>query len=114
MNIGLLGLNINGSDSVQCDTDLNTCCNGAQGQHRGDWYSPGATDRLPFIIEGGDLDVYEERAAQRVDLRRQNNAMSPVGIYRCEIPTNAVHDGNSNSVRATVYVGLYTESGGII
>ena len=28
-----------GSDSVQCHTDLSTCCTGTQGVHRGDWYS---------------------------------------------------------------------------
>ena len=26
------------SDSVQCITDLNTCCSNADGPHRGDWY----------------------------------------------------------------------------
>ena len=29
-----------GSDSVQCHTDLSSCCSGAQGPHRGDWYYP--------------------------------------------------------------------------
>ena len=48
---------------------------------------------------------------QRVELRRVNNAISPTGIYRCEIPTNAVHDDTDISVRATVYVGLYTSEG---
>ena len=98
------------SDSVQCHTDLLTCCSGAQGSHRGDWYFPNG-NRLPFL---GGGDIYEARGAQRVDLRRRSSATSPVGIYRCEIPTNAVHDDTDNSVRETVYVGLYSGSGGML
>ena len=99
---------------VQCHTDLSTC---GQGPHRGDWYFPngsrlgfsGGTTRLPF-----SGDIYEARRTQRVDLRRSNNANSPVGIYCCDIPTIAVNDRiGYNSVRATVYVGLYTASGGM-
>ena len=99
-----------GSDSVQCHTDLSTCCSSAQGPYRGDWYFPDGT-RLPFH---GDVDIYESRVAQRVDIRRRNSATSPVGVYHCDIQTNTVHHYSDNSVRATVYVGLYTASGGII
>ena len=98
-----------GSDSVQCHTDLGTCCTGSQSFHRGDWFFPNGT-RLPF---SGSGDIFENRIAQRVDLRRRNNANSLVGIYRCDIPTNAVHHPTNKSVRDTVYVGLYTASGGM-
>ena len=98
-----------GGDSVQCITDLGTCCTNTDGAHRGDWFFPNGT-RLPFP---GNGDIFEQREAQRVDLRRRNNATSPVGIYRCDIPTIAVHDYPDISVRHTVYVGLYTASGGI-
>ena len=101
VDLSLVGTSV--SDNVQCHTDLSTCCSGAQGVHRGDWYSPGSTVRL----SGGGGDIYETRGAQRVGLRRRNSATSPVGIYRCNIPTN-----EDPSVRATVYVGLYTGSGG--
>ena len=98
-----------GSDSVQCYTDQYGCCSSAQGAHRGDWYFPNGT-RLPFSGYG---DIYEQREAQRVDLRRNSGANSPTGIYRCDIPTNAVHGVIDISVRDTVYVGLYTASGGM-
>ena len=101
-----MGDDLSGSDSVQCITDLRTCCRGADGFHRGDWYFPDGT-RLPF-----SGSIYEYRVSQRVDLRRRNNPTSPVGIYRCDIPTIAVYD-NDISVRDTVYVGLYTGSGGM-
>ena len=101
VDLSLVGTS--GSRSVQCHTDLLTCCNGAYGNHRGDWYFSNG-NRLPFP---GGGDIFEQRVAQRIDLRHWNSATSPVGIYRCDIQTN-----DHISVRATVYVGLYTASGG--
>ena len=111
VDLSQVGNDGSGSNSVQCHTDLDTCCISTYGSHRGDWYFPEGT-RLPFSMDGGD--IYEVREAQRVDLRRRNNANSPAGIYRCDIPTNAVHDGSDISVRDTVYLGLYTASGGML
>ena len=102
VDLGQVGDELDGSDSVQCHTDLNTCCRNTDGSHRGDWFFPDGT-RLPF--PGG---IFEDRVAQRVDIHRRNNASSPVGIYHCRIHTSA-----DPSVRATVYVGLYTASGGM-
>ena len=45
--------------------------------------------RLPF--SSNDVGIHEARGAQRVELRRRNNADSKSGIYRCDIPTVAVH-----------------------
>ena len=109
VNLSLVGNDGSGSDSVQCHTDLSTCCRGSEGIHRGDWYSPDSETRLPFSVESGD--IYEFRGAQRVDLRHRNNAGMPSGIYRCRIPTNAVHDNDDISVRESVYVGLYASGG---
>ena len=109
VDLSQVGNDLRGSDSVQCHTDLDTCCISTYGPYRGDWYFPDRT-RLPFSGDGGD--IYEYRNAQRVDLRRRNNATSPVGIYRCDIPTDDVYDDTDTSVRHTVYVGLYTVSGG--
>ena len=109
VDLSLVGNDGSGSDSVQCHTDLITCCTGEQGSHRGDWFFPDGI-RLEFSNGGGN--IYEDRDEQRVDLRRRNNANSPVGIYHCDIPTEAFHDDNDISVRDTVYVGLYTASGG--
>ena len=92
------------SDSVQCHTDLITCCSAAQGFHRGDWYFPNG-DRLPF--PGGDAIILEVRGAQRVDLRRKSHSSHGTGIYRCDISTDTVHHSTDMSVRDMVYVGLY-------
>ena len=111
VNLSLVGNDTSGSDSVQCHTNLGTCCTGAQGLHRGDWSTPDSEQRLPFSTQGGD--IYEVRGYRRVDIRHRNNADMPSGIYHCHIPTNAVHDDNDIiSVRESVYVGLYA-SGGI-
>ena len=91
VDLSLVGNAIDGSDSVHCHTDLSTCCGGAQGSDRGDWYFPSG-DRLPF--NSPDV-VYQSRAGQRVDLRRNDNADTS-GIYRCTIETNAVNSDDSS------------------
>ena len=92
VNLSLVGNANDGSDSIQCHTDLATCCY----QDRGDWRPPGSDARLPFTGEGGD--IYQQLFARAVDLRRRNNANMPSGLYRCDIPTNAVHDDSDHSV----------------
>ena len=107
VNLSLVG--IDDIHSVQCVTNLAECCSSTDGSHRGDWYFPDGT-RLPF---SGDGDIYEQRVSKGVEIRRSNNANSPVGIYRCDIPTIAVHDDDHViSVRDTVYVGLYSTGEG--
>ena len=104
------------SDTVQCHTDLSTCCRSQNGiPGRGDWFAPGSDTRLPFGSEYQPHDIYEDRQTQVVHLRRRYNARNePSGIYRCVIPTIDVHDDSDESVGETVYVGLYKGSGGII
>ena len=95
------------SDSVVCYTDLSTCCSGSQGSHRGDWYFPDGS-RLLFTSSIGLT-----RGAQIAVIRRSSGT-GPTGIYRCDIPTVAFHDDTDISVRDSVYVGLYTSSGGML
>ena len=104
VDLSLVGSDNDNSDSVVCHSDLSTCCSGGQGPHRGDWYFPNGT-RLPF--SGDHVPIGLGRGAQRVIIRRTNDATGPTGIYRCDIATNAVHDDSDISVRETVYVGLY-------
>ena len=93
------------NDGVHCNTDLETCCRGAYGTHRGDWYFPDGS-RLPF--SSGSGDIYQQRLDKGVDVRRRNTGDRPSGIYRCDI-----HVSNDPAQSdASVYVGLYY-SGGI-
>ena len=96
-----------GSDSVQCHTDLTSCCNQAQGPDCGDLYSPKG-NRLPFAHNISTNGVFESRQAQRVDLHVQGSSTLLDGIYRCDIETNTT----SNDSRKTVYVGLYQSNRG--
>ena len=98
-------------NTVRCHTDLLSCCSGAEGQHRGDWYFPDGT-RLPFRTNTGT--IFESRDSRRVDIHRISGANPPSGIYRCDIPTDAVHDISDISVRDTVYVGLYATGGKMV
>ena len=109
VDLTAVGAAMDDSDSVECHTDLNTCCSSAQGADRGDWYFPDG-NRLPFNSDGND--IYEVRKAQRVDLQRRNDADTS-GIYRCTVETNAVHsnDNSDNTTRETVYAGLYASGG---
>ena len=86
---------------VQCHTDLNTCCSGAQGPDRGNWYFPNGS-KLPF-----SGNVYEDRGAQLVTLRYCGNGGTS-GIYRCDVETARVKNNDGHD---TVYVGLYTSEG---
>ena len=106
-----VGENRYSSDTVQCHTDLSTCCDTRQLSPRGDWFFPNGT-RLPFYNESYDIQV--SLLHQVVHIRRRNPAINgPSGIYRCFIGTNATHDNNDPSVGEAVYVGLYHNGGGI-
>ena len=110
VDLSTVGYISDGSNSVQCHTDLNTCCSIAQGIHRGDWYFPDGTV-LPFFVAYRNMTPFGEgRTARRVEIRRANSN-AQTGIYRCDIATNAVHNNTDISGRETVYVGLYFTGG---
>ena len=81
------------SNTVQCHTDLVTCCDDDQEVPRGDWFTPGSDTRLGIWTQG---DIYQSRKRQvvhLVHLRRRNhmnNFIAPTGIYLCVIAT--MHD----------------------
>ena len=104
LDFSLVGHLKNSSDSVQCHTDLTTCCTGGQGIHRGDWYLPNGT-RLSLP---GGADVHESRGKKRVDLRRWS-AISPTGMYHCDIATT----DHNETTQKRVYVGLYANGEGL-
>ena len=111
VDLTLVGGPETSGDAVQCHTDLETCCIRDRGQHRaGDWFFPNGTV-LPF--PGGVVSVFEARGAQQVALRRNQHVVltATSGIYRCVIPTNAVHDDIDLTVGETVYIGLYATEG---
>ena len=103
VDLNTVGSDLSNTDTVQCHSDLDTCCSLSQGPDRGDWYFPNEI-RLPF---SGSGNVYESRGPQLIGLRYLGSGGTS-GIYRCDIETIAVND---NDGRETVYVGLYTRGG---
>ena len=95
------------SNTLQCNTDLNTCCSRAQGPDRGDWYFPNG-NRLPFYNYINIPFLSEGRGPQRVNVYHIGSGGTS-GIYRCDIETIAV---NNNSGNVSLFVGLYYTSGG--
>ena len=89
------------NNTLQCHTDLQSCCSVTEGPDRGDWYFPNGS-KLPF-----SGDVYEGRGAQLVVLQYTGSG-GISGVYRCDIETIAV---NNNSGDVSLFVGLY-DSGG--
>ena len=106
VDMNLVGSNDDGSDNVQCHTDLDTCCHGDVGPDRGDWYFPNMS-RLQFLG-----NIHQRRRHLHVQLRRKNGGNTS-GIYHCDIETIAVHSDEDDDVttRETVYVGLYSSGG---
>ena len=78
-----------GSSLVCVTSNVNThCCRGADnpnGGHRGEWYLPDGTR----ILNTPDTNFYRTRYTQQVRLNRRNNAMSPTGVFICEVPNDA-------------------------
>lgn len=111
VDLNQVGNNVNGTDSIQCHTDLISCC-GYENDGGGEWFSP-ARNRLP--VNTTDIGIYKVYQDQRIDLRRSNtgdysNIMS--GIYQCQIQTKATGISGTGNQKL-VNVGLYT-SGGIL
>ena len=100
VDLTLVGIDVHGS--VQCHTDLTSCCSNTDGHHRGDWFFPNG-NRLPF----SSTEMTQRRLTQRVDLRSTGNGLLS-GIYHCVIETNVINEDNA---KETVYVGLYSNGG---
>lgn len=91
-----------GSDSIQCHTNLSTCCSDNEGPDRGEWYFPSGS---LVEVNGNSWSAYP--TAQRVDLRRRDSSVTfPTNIYRCDIPVDNVDNAKNESV----YVGIYVSS----
>ena len=83
------------SEALLCLTNNKECCptNGA----REEWYTPTGT---PVGDSDIDADFLRNSGHSVVYLLRLNNATSPTGVFRCEIPDNS---GTSQNI----YVGIY-------
>ena len=46
VNLNHVGDDVSGNDSLQCHTDLETCCSSNEGPYRGHWFAPGSIESL--------------------------------------------------------------------
>ena len=77
-------------------TDKPDCCKPPNGSFQGDFYYPNST--LVRNEPSGD-SLYRNRGSQVVRLNRNNDVLSPTGIYTCEIPDSC---GTSQSIYINV------------
>ena len=101
VNITKIGGEMYGSDSIRCRSELENCCQTA-GLLSGSWSYPNGSDL------GGPEDIYQSRGNMTADLRRRNDANTPVGIYCCRI----AYISSDPSAKETLCVGLYEGSTG--
>ena len=93
------------TNTLQCHTDLNTCCNSGQGPDRGDWYFPNG-NRLQY-----SGIVYERCFAQLVVVFYTGSGGTS-GIYRCDIETvSGVMTVLNNAVTAQYCTHTLTVTG---
>ena len=113
VDLTLVGQDISNIGNIlRCRTDLSTCCTSNQGIHRGEWYFPDGTALLD-AFESGSGDFFKFYSNQVIQIRRRNGAISPTGIYRCEIPTVAASIASDPVTGESVYIGLYPPDEGI-
>ena len=91
-----------GDMSLYCITSRSECCRSSDGGERGDWFLSGRDS----AVEGTSLaDFSRRREPRTVVLDRRNNAVVPIGLYRCEVP-------DAGNTIQLLYIGVYTNNRG--
>ena len=87
-----------GGSPLICATTFRSCCKVGK---QGEWYYP---DGTVVPDSTANKDFYRSRSNNgEVRLNRRNNAISPTGIFHCELP-------GPNGVNQTLYVGVYASN----
>ena len=99
-NVAIGGIGV-GDNALLCLTDATQCCRGSDNPSGtlGEWYFPDGT--LVPDGQGASRSIFRNRGPSVVRLNRRNNAQSPTGVYRCEIPDAIGTDQN-------IFVGVYS------
>ncbi len=88
-------------NALRCLTPLTSCCRSSDTgtSSLGSWKYPNRAF-VPSRISGDSIS--RSRGPSSVILHRTNNAMSPIGVYTCEIP---VINGTIKQLDVYLYVG---------
>ena len=91
-----------GDMSLYCITSRSECCRSSDGGERGDWFLP---DRDSAVEGTSSANFSRRREPRAVVLDRRNNAVVPIGLYRCEVP-------DAGNTIQSLYIGVYTNDRG--
>ena len=91
-----------GNISLYCISERSECCNSSDGEERGDWFLPGQDSAVKGTLSA---DFSRRREPRAVLLGRRNNAVVPIGLYRCEVP-------DADDTIQSLYIGVYTNDRG--
>ena len=93
-----------GTNALYCFTNRSGCCRFEDGGINGEWFLPNRNQ-----VDGNGrlstLDFSRNRGPSAVLLNRRNNAMGPIGLYRCEVL-------DVRDIVQSIYVGLYISNRG--
>lgn len=70
-----------GDNALLCFTERLTCCDG--GNRAGEFFFPNGT---LVQISSSNANFYRNRGIKHIRLNRRNDATTPTGRYRCQIP----------------------------
>ena len=98
INLASIGADRN---ALRCLTPLTLCCRSSDTgtSSLGSWRYP---DRTFVHTRSGGDSISRTRGPSSVILHRTNNAMSPTGVYTCEIPDD---NGTITQLDVYLYVG---------
>ena len=89
-----------GDNALLCLTGNAQCCRASDSTNDvlpGEWYLPNGS----LVPDGVDAsrDIFRNRGPSVVRLNRRNNATSPTGVYRCEVP-------DASATNRSVFIGV--------
>ena len=93
------------SKALFCLTNNTNCCQNQKYRRVSEWFFPNSTLALPQPLFMNS-SIYRDRGHSNIRLHRRNNAMSPNGIFRCDIPDDCENN-------YTLFIGVYAEQSGI-
>ena len=89
-----------GRKALLCITSETACCKTATPPpNMREWYFPNGSS---VEINGAGHSFYRDRDPSIVRLNRRHNATSPIGIFRCIIPSSVTPIATKN-----IYIGIY-------
>ena len=87
------------SDALMCLTTLMECCRGIDTNGAGAMESWMFPDRSLVPSQNDGSSLSRSRGPSSVLLHRINNAVTPTGVYTCEIP-----DANNTNTELNIYL----------